>query len=149
MALKFPLKCFFLFFKEKNIPKLENKGNSLPPNHTKLTLGAWRESMETRKLAVNPAEWWGGSWAAPSPGPLLQGQPGAEVGWSWCWKLWPSEHGLPPSTHGPTLGGRRGGVHALQGGPRGSGGWAKWENLPGSCPHHATLWSQAEPTHRL
>lgn len=47
MALKFPLKCFFLFFKEKNIPKLENKGNPLPPNHTKLTLGAWRESMGT------------------------------------------------------------------------------------------------------
>lgn len=54
VALKFPLKCFFLFFKEKNIPKLENKGNPLPPNHTKLTLGAWRESMETRKPAVNP-----------------------------------------------------------------------------------------------
>lgn len=54
VALKFPLKCFFLFFKEKNIPKLENKGNPLPPNHTKLTLGAWQESMETRKHAVNP-----------------------------------------------------------------------------------------------
>lgn len=48
----------------------------------------------------------------------------------------------PPSTHGPTLGGKRGGVHALQGGPRGSRGWAKWENLPGSCPHRATLWNQ-------
>lgn len=84
VALKFPLKCFFLFFKEKNIPKLENKGNSLPPNHTKLTLGAWRESMETRKPAVNPAEGWGGSWAAPSPGPLLQGRPEASPG-SWGW----------------------------------------------------------------
>ena len=48
----------------------------------------------------------------------------------------------PPSTHGPTLGGKRGGVHALQGGPRGSRGWAKWENLPGSCPHRATLWNR-------
>lgn len=85
VALKFPLKCFFLFFKEKNIPKLENKGNSLPPNHTKLTLGAWRESMETRKPSVNPAEGWGGSWAAPSPGPLLQGHPEASPG---SWGQW-------------------------------------------------------------
>lgn len=62
VALKFPLKCFFLFFKEKNIPKLENKGNPLPPNHTKLTLGAWRESMETRKPAVNPVWRRGVGW---------------------------------------------------------------------------------------
>ena len=84
VALKFPLKCFFLFFKEKNIPKLENKGNSLPPNHTKLTLGAWRESMETRKPAVNPAEGWGGSWAAQARDHCCKADPkllrGAGVG---------------------------------------------------------------------
>lgn len=47
-----------------------------------------------------------------------------------------------PSTPGPTLGGRRGGLRALQGGPGGSEGWDKLENLLGSCPHHAILWSQ-------
>ena len=77
VALKFPLKCFFLFFKEKNIPKLENKGNPLPPNHTKLTLGAWRESMETRKPAVNPVRCRRVGWepADPSPRPLLPASP--------------------------------------------------------------------------
>lgn len=86
VALKFPLKCFFLFFKEKNIPKLENKGNPLPPNHTKLTLGAWRESMETRKPVVNPVWCRRVGWerADPSQGPLslahLQGS-AAEQRW--------------------------------------------------------------------
>lgn len=85
MALKFPLKCFFLFFKEKNIPKLENKGNPLPPNHTKLTLGAWRESMETRKPAVNPVRCHcrvGWEPAGPSPRPRPPASPGLPLG-SW------------------------------------------------------------------
>lgn len=48
----------------------------------------------------------------------------------------------PPPTHGPDSGGKRGGLRVLQGGPGGPEGWAKLENLPGGCPHHAMLWSQ-------
>lgn len=55
----------------------------------------------------------------------------------------------PPSTYGPTSGGSRGGVQQRRGsctpgGPGGPKGWAKLENLLGSCPHHAALWSQGQ-----
>lgn len=158
MALKFPLKCFFLFFKEKNIPKLENKGNPLPPNHTKLTLGAWRNSMETRKPAVNPVCRCRVGWEPASPAPAQGRWPsdGFPQG-AGLPGIAPSRGGVepmlealafkaptPPSTCGPALGGSKGGVRVLQGGPGGAKGWAKLENLPGSCPHHAAQWSQGQ-----
>lgn len=98
MALKFPLKCFFLFFKEKNIPKLENKGNPLPPNHTKLTLGAWRNSMETRKPAVNPVRRRRVGWELAGPAPA-QGR-------------WPSD-GFPQGAGLPGIAPSRGRVEPM------------------------------------
>ena len=78
----------------------------------------------------------------PSPWPCPRAEVGA-VAAGICHLHCPTA----PST-GPTLGGRRGGVRALEGGS-GSEGWAMLQNLPGNCPHHATLSSQAEPTHTL